>query len=39
MSDYEVTRIDQPNDPLTYFALFSYYDLMNFKDAIKEIKW
>ncbi|RVW19208.1 Retrovirus-related Pol polyprotein from transposon RE2 [Vitis vinifera] len=39
MSDYEVTGIDQYEDPLTHFALFSYYDPTSFESAVKESKW
>jgi len=38
MNDYEVTRINQFDDLLTYFALFLYYNQVTSKDAIKEIK-
>ena len=39
MSDYEVTEIDQSEDPFTHFALFSYCDPTLFESAIKESKW
>ena len=38
-SDYEVTKIDQSEDPFTHFALFSYCDPTLFESAIKESKW
>ena len=39
MTDYEVTRIDQSEDPITHFALFSDYDPTTFESAMKESKW
>ncbi|RVW92788.1 Retrovirus-related Pol polyprotein from transposon TNT 1-94 [Vitis vinifera] len=39
MSDYEVTGIDQSEDPLTHFALFSDCDPTTFESAVKESKW
>jgi len=39
MNDYEVTRINQFDDLLTYFALFLYYNQVTSKDDVKEIKW
>lgn len=40
MQDYEVTGINtQYEDPLIYFALFSYCDPVIFEDAVKESKW
>lgn len=39
MIDYEVTGIDQSEDPLTYFALFSDCDPTVFEEAIKDLKW
>ncbi|KAA0058510.1 Retrovirus-related Pol polyprotein from transposon TNT 1-94 [Cucumis melo var. makuwa] len=39
MTDYEVTGIDESNDPLTYFALFSDCDPTVFEKAIKDPKW
>ena len=39
MTDFEVTGIDQYEDPLTYFALFSDCDPIVFEEAIKESKW
>ena len=39
MSDYEVTGIDQTEDPLTHFSLFSDCDPTTFEEAIKEPKW
>jgi len=39
MSNYEKTRIDQSNDPLTHFMLFLYRDPMTFKDVVRESKW
>lgn len=38
MTDYEVTGIDQPDDPLMHFALFSYCNPTTFEEAIKESK-
>ena len=38
MPDYEVTRIDQSEDPLTHFALFSDYDPIVFESVVKESK-
>lgn len=39
MTDYEVTSVDQGDDPLTHFALFTYCDPTTFKVAVKESKW
>ena len=39
MPDYEVTRIDQSEDPLTHFALFSDCDPTVFESTVKESKW
>ena len=39
MSDYEVTGIDQSEDPLTHFALFSDCDPTSFEVAVTEPKW
>ena len=39
MTDYEVTRIHQSEDPLIHFALFSDCDPTTFEEAIKESKW
>ena len=39
MTDYEVTGIDQADDPLMHFALFSYCNPTTFEEAIKESKW
>ena len=39
MTNYEVTGVDQGDDPLTYFALFSYCDPTIFEVAVKEPKW
>ena len=39
MIDYEATRIEQSEDPITHFALCSYYDPTIFEDAVKESKW
>lgn len=38
MSSYEVTGINQFDDPLTHFALFLDYDPVTFKDVVKETK-
>jgi hypothetical protein len=35
MSDYEIIGIDQSADSLIYFALFSYFVHVTFKDVIK----
>lgn len=35
MSDYEITKIDQSDDPFTYFAILLDYDPMTFKDVVK----
>ncbi|TXG66880.1 hypothetical protein EZV62_008155 [Acer yangbiense] len=39
MTNYDVTGIDQSEDPLTHFALFSYCDPTTFKAVVKESKW
>ncbi|XP_058003918.1 uncharacterized protein LOC131180591 [Hevea brasiliensis] len=39
MTDYEVIGIDQYEDPLTHFALFSDYDPTTFEVAVKDSKW
>lgn len=39
MTDFEVPKIDQYEDPLTYFTLFSDCDPTIFEDAVKESKW
>lgn len=39
MSDYEVTKIGQSKDPLTYFVPFFYCDPTNFEENVKELKW
>ena len=39
MIDYEVTGIEQSEDPITHFALFSDCDPTIFEDAVKESKW
>ena len=39
MYDYEVTGIDQSEDPLTHFALFSYCDPTTFESVVKDAKW
>ena len=39
MSDYEVTGVDDSEDPLTHFALFSDCDPRNFEAAVKEPIW
>ncbi|KAL0360219.1 UNVERIFIED_CONTAM: Retrovirus-related Pol polyprotein from transposon TNT 1-94 [Sesamum radiatum] len=39
MSDYEITGINQIEDPSTHFALFSDCDPTTFESAIKEEKW
>jgi hypothetical protein len=39
MSDYEVTTVNQSDNPLTHFDLFSYCNLVTFDDTVKETKW
>ena len=39
MEDYEVQGINQNEDPITHFALFSNCDPVTFEDAVKESKW
>ena len=39
MTDYVITGVDQSDDPLTHFALFSYCDPTIFEVAVKEPKW
>lgn len=39
MADYEVTGVDQDDDLLTHFALFSDCDPTLFEEAVKESKW
>lgn len=39
MDDYVITGIDQSEDPLTYFALFSDCDPILFHEVVKESKW
>ncbi|KAJ7978471.1 Retrovirus-related Pol polyprotein from transposon TNT 1-94 [Quillaja saponaria] len=39
MKDYEVTGIDQTENPITHFALFSNCDLQLLKVLSKESKW
>ncbi|KAJ7980732.1 Retrovirus-related Pol polyprotein from transposon TNT 1-94 [Quillaja saponaria] len=39
MKDYEITGIDQTEDSITHFALFSDYDPTTFESAVKESKW
>ena len=39
MSDYEVTGIDQSEDPLLHFTLSADCDLVTFDAAVKEPKW
>lgn len=39
MIDYEVTGVDQGDDPLTHFALFLDCDPTVFEVAVKEPKW
>ncbi|XP_021894612.1 uncharacterized protein LOC110812206 [Carica papaya] len=38
MADYEVTGIDQFEDPFIHFALFSDYDPTTFDEAVKDSK-
>ncbi|KAJ7962205.1 Retrovirus-related Pol polyprotein from transposon TNT 1-94 [Quillaja saponaria] len=39
MKDYEVTGIDQTEDPITHFALCSDCDPTTFESDVKESKW
>ena len=39
MYDYEVTGIDQSEDPFTHFALFLDCDPTTFESAVKDAKW
>lgn len=39
MQDHEISGVNQTNDPLAHFALFSGHDPIVFHDAIKELKW
>ncbi|CAL5408817.1 unnamed protein product [Camellia sinensis] len=39
MRDYEVTGIDQFDDPITHFALLSDCDPVTFNDAVQDPKW
>lgn len=39
MSDYEVTRIDQTEDPINHFTLFLDCNPTTFESAIKKSKW
>lgn len=39
MEEYEVSGIDQTDDPLTHFVLFSDCDPTTFEEAVKEAKW
>ena len=39
MQDYEVTGIDNSEDPITHFALFLDYNPTTFETAVKEEKW
>ncbi|XP_028098760.1 uncharacterized protein LOC114298399 [Camellia sinensis] len=39
MQDYEVSGVDQSDDPLVHFALFSDCDPVTFQDAVKDQKW
>ena len=39
MNNYEVTKVDQGDDPLTYFAMFSDCDPTIFEMLVKELKW
>ena len=39
MTNYEVTGVDQGDDPLTYFDLFSDSDPTIFEAVVKEPKW
>ncbi|CAL5368353.1 unnamed protein product [Camellia sinensis] len=38
MQDYEVSGVDQSDDPLVHFALFSDCDPVTFQDAVKDQK-
>ncbi|KAL0287793.1 UNVERIFIED_CONTAM: Retrovirus-related Pol polyprotein from transposon TNT 1-94 [Sesamum angustifolium] len=39
MQDYVVTGIDQSDDPVVHFALFSDCDPVAFEEAVKKPKW
>lgn len=39
MRDYEVTEINQSEDPLMYFVLFTDCDLVTFENEVKQSKW
>ena len=39
MTNYEVIGVDQGDDPLTYFAMFSDCDPTIFEMLVKELKW
>lgn len=39
MCDYEVTGIDQLEDPLIHFSLFTDCDLVIFEEAVNQSKW
>lgn len=39
MQDYEVSGINQDNDPLVHFALFMGCDPVSFQEAVKQLKW
>ena len=39
MTNYKVTGVDQGDDPLTYFDLFSDSDPTIFEAVVKEPKW
>lgn len=38
MTNYKMTEVNWGDDPLTYFALFSKYDLTIFEVVVKESK-
>lgn len=39
MSNYEITRIADFEDPFTHFALFLNFDPTTFEVVVKERKW
>lgn len=39
MHDYEVPSVDESDDILTHYALFSDCDPVAFEEAVKEEKW
>ncbi|GMI82753.1 hypothetical protein HRI_001944600 [Hibiscus trionum] len=39
MQDYVIPGIDQYDDPVVHFALFSNFDPVTFEEAVKKLKW